>query len=220
MKIGIFGSGNMGRVLGGVWADLGHEVMFGSRDADKARRVAAEIGRGTSGGTNDQAARFGETLLLTTRNLPSTFLSNVAPLAGKVVIDVTNREVTPEFRFRASADQSFAQALQEDATDALVIKAFNTIAQELWDHPPEMLEKFQVPCFLAGDSDRGKAITTALARQTGLTPIDCGGLAHAWVLESAADLTRLLIMERRTGPWTTLSIATLPRAEPRFGGRR
>lgn len=220
MRIGIFGSGNMGRVLGGVWADLGHEVFYGSRDPARAKQLASEIGRGTQGGSNDEAARACETLLLTARNLPSTFLSSVAPLSGKVLIDVNNREIPPNFRFPPVSDRSFAQQVQEDVPDAMVVKAFNTIAQELWDHPPEMLAKYHVACFLAGDSDRGKAITTALVRQTGLTPIDCGGLHHAGMIESAADLVRLLIMERGMGPWTTLAVTTLPKTEPRYGGRR
>jgi predicted dinucleotide-binding enzyme len=220
MKIGILGSGNMGRVLGGSWADLGHEVFFGSRDADKARQLAAEIGRGTRGGSNDEAARFGETILLTARQLPSSFLGSVAPLSGKLVIDVNNREIPANFRFQPMPSRSFAQIVQDDVPEALVVKAFNTIAQELWDHPPEVLHQYNVACFIAGDSDRGKAITTALVRQTGLTPIDCGGLMHAWMLEASADLVRLLIMERRMGPWTTLTVATLPKAAPRYGGRR
>jgi predicted dinucleotide-binding enzyme len=220
MNIGIFGSGNMGRVLGGVWAELGHSVYFGSRDPERAKKTAQEIGRNTRGGSNDEAARHGEVILHTTRNLPSGFLTSIAPLAGKVVIDVNNREIPPNFRFPPMSNQSYAQQLQEDCGDAMVVKAFNTIAQEVWDHPPEEVAKYNIACFLAGDSDRGKAITTALVRQTGLVPIDIGGLIHAWMLEAAADLVRLLIIERRMGPWTTLSVTTLPKAEPRFGGRR
>lgn len=220
MKIGILGSGNMGRVLGASWAEHGHEIFFGSRDPEKARKLAAEIGRETKGGSNDDAARNSETVLLTARTLPSSFLSNVALLSGKVLIDVNNREIPTNWRFPAMPVKSFAEQVQEDAPDALVVKAFNTIAQELWDHPPEVLEQYKVACFLAGDSERGKAITTALVRQTGLTPIDCGGLMHAWMLEASADLIRLLIQERRMGPWTTLSVATLPKVAPRFGGRR
>ena len=30
MKIGIIGSGNMGRSLGILWAELGHQVFFGA----------------------------------------------------------------------------------------------------------------------------------------------------------------------------------------------
>lgn len=220
MKIGIFGSGNMGRTLGALWADLGHEIFFGSRDPAKAKALAEEVGRNTRGGSNDEAARFGETLLLTARLMPSAILSNVAPLSGKPLIDCNNREIPPGFNFPAMPEKSFAQELQEDAPDAHVVKAFNTQAQELWDHTPQELSKHNVACFIAGDNDPAKAKVTALARQTGLTPVDLGGLRHAWMIEAAADLIRLLIMDRRMGLWATLSVPILPKAEPRFGGRR
>jgi len=34
MKIGIVGTGNMGRSLGLVWAECGHEVFFGARNLE------------------------------------------------------------------------------------------------------------------------------------------------------------------------------------------
>jgi phosphoglycerate dehydrogenase-like enzyme len=40
MRIGIIGTGHMGRALGLRWARLGHQVLFGSRDLDKAKAVA------------------------------------------------------------------------------------------------------------------------------------------------------------------------------------
>ena len=36
MKIGVIGTGNMGRHLGLLWAEQGHEVFFGSRTVAKA----------------------------------------------------------------------------------------------------------------------------------------------------------------------------------------
>ena len=54
MKIGIIGSGNMGRGLGILWAEQGHEVFFGARTAEKGKAVADSAGQGTQGGTNDE----------------------------------------------------------------------------------------------------------------------------------------------------------------------
>jgi 8-hydroxy-5-deazaflavin:NADPH oxidoreductase len=51
MKIGIIGSGNMGRSLGLLWAEQGHEVCFGARTAEKGQSVAAFAKYGTKGGT-------------------------------------------------------------------------------------------------------------------------------------------------------------------------
>jgi 8-hydroxy-5-deazaflavin:NADPH oxidoreductase len=45
MKIGIIGSGNMGRSLGMLWAEQGHEIFFGARTAEKGQSVAAFVDR-------------------------------------------------------------------------------------------------------------------------------------------------------------------------------
>ncbi|HEU4729458.1 MAG TPA: NAD(P)-binding domain-containing protein, partial [Kofleriaceae bacterium] len=44
MKIGIVGTGHMGRTLGVRWAQAGHSVLFGSRDPENARRAARQAG--------------------------------------------------------------------------------------------------------------------------------------------------------------------------------
>ena len=88
MKIGIVGSGNMGRSLGILWAEQGHEVFFGSRDAAKGKAIAEFAGHGTKGGTNEEAAVFGEVIFYALRGiLPSTIFSSLDILAGKVLID-------------------------------------------------------------------------------------------------------------------------------------
>ena len=48
MKVGVLGTGDVGRVLGSAMISLGHEVKLGSRDADnpKVRAWAKENGRG------------------------------------------------------------------------------------------------------------------------------------------------------------------------------
>ena len=56
MKISIIGSGNMGRSLGILWAELGHQVFFGSRSEEKGKATADFAKNGTSGGTNEEAA--------------------------------------------------------------------------------------------------------------------------------------------------------------------
>ena len=75
MKIGIVGTGNMGRALGLRWARCGHEVLFGSRDVKKAKAVAADGSASTQAGDFDAAAAFGEVVLYTVRDyFPSRLL--------------------------------------------------------------------------------------------------------------------------------------------------
>lgn len=62
MKIGIIGSGNIGGTLGKHWAKVGHEVMFSSRNPEKLQPMAEAVG--TQPSTVEQAAPFGEVILL------------------------------------------------------------------------------------------------------------------------------------------------------------
>ena len=64
MKIGIIGSGHVGSALGGVWAKAGNEVMFSSRNLDNDKKLAAEVGANAHAGTPQEAAAFGQVILL------------------------------------------------------------------------------------------------------------------------------------------------------------
>ena len=68
MKIGILGTGDVGRALGKGFISKGHEVKMGSRDAANEKMAAwvAEQGASASGGTFQAAASFGEILVLAT----------------------------------------------------------------------------------------------------------------------------------------------------------
>ncbi|MBV8279406.1 MAG: NAD(P)-binding domain-containing protein, partial [Verrucomicrobia bacterium] len=103
MKIGIIGTGNMGKALGAGWACAGHDVLFGSRDPAKAKDATAGLAKS---GDFDQAAAFGEVVLYTVRDvLPSKLLRAPQSLAGKIVIDCTNNAIlgleTPDIKGRS-----------------------------------------------------------------------------------------------------------------------
>ncbi|MCR0984851.1 NAD(P)-binding domain-containing protein [Roseomonas pecuniae] len=49
MRIGIVGTGPVGRTLGTIWARAGHEVAFGSRDPARAAEAAAPRARVVKG---------------------------------------------------------------------------------------------------------------------------------------------------------------------------
>jgi len=62
MRIGIVGTGPVGRTLGTIWARSGHEVAFGSRDPARAAEAAAGVVDARAM-TQDQAAAFGDVVL-------------------------------------------------------------------------------------------------------------------------------------------------------------
>jgi predicted dinucleotide-binding enzyme len=221
MKIGILGSGNMGRSLGILWVEQGHEVFFGARTTEKGQEVAAIAGHKTQGGSNDQAAAFGEVLLYTVRGVnPAEVLSSLSVLDDKVLIDCNNQEIPENFEYPAIT-RSLAEKLAEEVPNARVVKAFNTMAQELFELAPDPLKNHNVSVFVAGDDEAAKQAVMQLAQEIGFNPIDCGRLRHARLLEGAADLIRLLMIQQQMGAYATISVHSLPPAQTqRLGGRQ
>jgi 8-hydroxy-5-deazaflavin:NADPH oxidoreductase len=214
VKIGIIGTGNMGTALGRGLAGTGHQVMFGSRDPDKARTVAASIGGSALSGDFDAAAAFGEVVVYTVRGVfPSAVLREPRALAGKSVIDVNNRDVgddsrPAEFRFdTAPPIPSLSQQLAADVPGARVVKAFNTIPMPVLELARlHQLAPHRVSVFLASDDHAAKAIVKDLVEELGFVGVDSGALANAWLLDGLADFLRLQIGHMGRGGFTTLSL--------------
>ncbi len=170
MKIGILGSGNMGRSLGILWAEQKHEVFFGARTAEKGKAVAKSAGNNTQGGTNDEAAAFGDVLLYTIRGVnPAEILTSVDVLNGKILIDCNNYEIPENFAYPA-IDYSLAEKLASEVPQAQVVKAFNTMAQEVFELSPQPLKEYNVSVFVAGDDEDARKIVMNLVADIGFTP--------------------------------------------------
>jgi predicted dinucleotide-binding enzyme len=205
MKIGIVGTGNMGRTLGVAWARAGHEVLFGSRDRRKAQAVAASAER-ASHGDFDDAARFGDVVLYTIRDVaPAAVLQRPGALSGKVLVDCNNSDIPAGFRF-AMPEPSLADALAKAAPGARVVKAFNTIPHRVIELGREALAKHRISVYVASDDAAARTDVMALARDAGFVPVDGGGLPWARHLESMADFLRFQIAGQGLGVFATLSI--------------
>src|SRR3954466_5506458 len=95
MKIGILGSGDVGKALGRGFLSRGHEVMLGARERknEKVEAWVAEMGGKASGGSFADAAKFGELIVLATlgvANEAALAAAGAENLNGKVIIDTTN----------------------------------------------------------------------------------------------------------------------------------
>ena len=221
MKIGFIGAGNMARSMGIGWAEVGHEVFFGSRDPAKGAGLAAFAGHGARGGSNAEAASFGEIVVFTVRErVPSDVLDSVVPLAGKVLLDINNRTLAGDFLPDVQASESLAERIAADVPEARVVKGYNTMAQEVFEHPPAILRQQGVSVFLCGDDDGARTLVASLAREHGLIPVDCGGLRAARMVEGLGDFIRYMMRGQDYGLFATLNFRTIPApASERLGGR-
>ena len=219
MKIGIIGAGNIGSGLGKLFAGNGHEVMFSySRDAAKVRRLADEAGPPAQSGTAEQAARFGEVIVLAVgwEAVPAA-LKTAGRLDGKTLLSCVN-PLTPDYSGLAvGTTTSGAEQIATLAPRACVVEAFlNVFAGIL--HSGSMRFGTDVPSvFYCGDDLKSKATVAKLIREIGLEPVDSGPLKNARFVEPTAMLILQLgaflgmAKEWKPGEFTDLSVKLLRR---------
>jgi NADPH-dependent F420 reductase len=194
MRVGILGAGRLGNNLGTIWAAAGHEVFYGVRDpaSDRSQAALASAGHGAQIGSFQDAATFGDVIMLAVpgANLVE-IVSQLDGLAGKVLIDGTNR-IAPR---QPGEPASLAETVAQLVPDARVVKAFNTLgAENLKD---VVFGSQNASMFICGDDEEAKAFVTRLGEDIGLDVVDAGPLANASLLESLAWLW--VVLARRGG---------------------
>jgi predicted dinucleotide-binding enzyme len=189
MRIGILGTGDVGRALGKGFLALGHEVKMGAREAgnEKAVRWAREVGGKASAGTFAEAAKFGEWIALATLGLANASALEQAGrdnFAGKIVLDATNPldfgKGAP--RLAAPGGVSGGEQVQQLLPGAKVVKVFNTVGNALFFKP--QLPGGPPTMFLCGDDKPAKAQVVALLKDFGWESLDAGGIESAHYLEA------------------------------------
>lgn len=187
-RLGVLGTGMVGRALATRFVQAGHDVRLGSRrpDGAAAHAWAHEQGSAASAGDFAAAAAFGETVINATRGataLDALALAGREHLAGKVLVDVSNPLADdgggPATLTVANTD-SLAECIQRAHPEAHVVKALNTMNCQIMVNP-DLVEGDHV-AFLCGDRDEAKRTTVGLLGDLGWPPeriIDLGGLRAA-----------------------------------------
>ncbi|MCB0197604.1 MAG: NADPH-dependent F420 reductase [Anaerolineae bacterium] len=192
----IGGTGNEGPGLARRWAASGqYNVIIGSRQAEKAERVAAElneqIGQNLlTGLANEDAAQAADICILTVPySAQAPTLTALKPiLQGKILVDVTVPLKPPKVaRVNVPAGLSAAQEGQAILGEGVrVVSAFQNIsATHLADDHP-----IECDVLICGDDKAAKKEVIALAEAAGLRGIDAGLLQNALAAEA---LTSILI---------------------------
>jgi predicted dinucleotide-binding enzyme len=177
MRIGMIGSGNVGSALGGVWANAGYEVMFSSRNLDKDKELAAEIGANARAGTPREAAAFGEVLVFAVPYgaLPELGKSLANSIKGKVVIDTCNPfpQRDGEIANRAR-EKGVGLVSAELLAGARIVRAFNAVGAARMGKAHEEPGRIGMP--IASDDKQAIEVASRMIREIGYEPVLIGGL--------------------------------------------
>jgi predicted dinucleotide-binding enzyme len=188
-KIGVLGSGAVGKVLADGFLKHGCEVRLGSREPAKLAGWKAAAGSRASAGTFADAARFGEVVVLAVKGTAAEEVVRlVGPdaLSGKTVIDATNPiadapPVNGVLRFFTTFEDSLMERLQRLAPGARFIKAFSSVGNALMVNP--QLPGGPPTMFIGGNDAAAKAEVKEFLDQFGWSSEDMGGVEAARAIE-------------------------------------
>lgn len=183
--IAVIGTGNVGAALGQRFGELGHVVIYGSREPEREDvvRLVAASGADASAQLPEAAVRDADIVVMA---LPWEVVEEVTrglgDLTGRIVIDPTNPRSIAEDGLRDYAfDGSNAERVQALAPDASVVKAFSTLGAGTMLDPSIAGGPVSVP--IAGDDPDAKAVVADLVNGIGLHAVDVGPLRYAHVIE-------------------------------------
>lgn len=190
MKVGILGSGIVGRVLASGFLQEGHRVMLGTRDVTKEEVVKwQQENSGGLIGSFQETAQFGEIIVLAVSGLVVEDAINMAGkehFFEKIVIDATNpiAAVPPDngvLKFFTTLEESLMERIQKLVPDSKVVKAFNSVGNAFMYKP-----KFPggIPTmFICGNDDAAKKKVTDILTSFGWETEDMGKVEAARAIE-------------------------------------
>ena len=178
LRIGIWGSGNIGAALGRIWANAGHEVMLSSLDLEHDKKLAASIGPNARAGTPREAAQFGDVILVAVpyRALPQIGKELADVYKGKVLIDAANPFEGRDGEVGVWArNKGAGLASAELLPGARIVRAFNAVGAARLPQIAQRPERPGMP--IAGDDAKAIAVASRLIREVGFEPVLVGPLA-------------------------------------------
>lgn len=187
MKIGMIGAGFIARAVAQRVLAAGHEAMLSNSRGPKTLTSLVAGIRGTQTGTVEEAAAFGDIVLVAIpfehyRRIPADVLK------GKIVLDANNYYPERDGRIEEldRFETTTSRLLAEHLPESTIVKVFNAIlANDLLTdgRPHGAPDRRALP--IAGDDLAAKQRVADLLDQIGFDSLDGGGLDESWRFERA-----------------------------------
>jgi predicted dinucleotide-binding enzyme len=178
MKVGVMGTGMVGRSHAARLVEKGHEAMIGTRDpvttlAETKRdymgnppfAVWRESNQQVGLGTFAEAAAFGELIInatLGSASLAALALAGTTNLAGKILVDISEPlDFSAGPGLFTTSTESLGEQIQRAFPDARVVKTLNTVTASLQVNPM-LLANGEHDVFLSGNDPEAKSEVAGL----------------------------------------------------------
>ena len=189
MRIGILGSGDVGKALAEGFLKHGHEVIVGTRTPGKLLDWAKRQPKIGIGSLTD-AAGFADLGVLAVKGsaaVDALRAANAARnLGGKPVIDATNpiadaAPINGVLKFFTNLDESLLERLQREFYQVHFVKAFNSVGNACMVNP--RFAGGRPTMFICGNDEAAKRTVSAVADQFGWDVADMGKAESARAIE-------------------------------------
>jgi 8-hydroxy-5-deazaflavin:NADPH oxidoreductase len=182
MRIGIIGSGQIGSTAARRFVRLGHEVRIAnSRGPQSMRSLVRELGPSAEATTVEDAARFGDVVLVAILLFGLRAMPGEA-FTGKIVVDPNNYFAGRNGYFPVldRGELTHTELFATQFPGTRIVKGFNTLSQiglanrgrpdASWDE--------RLALYAAGDDEEAKRVVLDLYDALGYAPIDAGPLVE------------------------------------------
>jgi predicted dinucleotide-binding enzyme len=224
MRVGVLGTGIVGRTIAGKLADLGHDVSIGTRDpaALEERTEPDYMGNppfpvwqavhpNIGVATFEEVAARSEVVVNATNgagSLEALRLAGEHNLDGKILMDISNpldfSHGMPPSLFVSNTD-SLAEQIQRAFPGAWVVKTLNTVTAAVMVDPARV-GGGEHTMFVSGDHAGARTEVTNLLQAFGWKHVmDLGGIQAARGMEMALPLW-LAIVTATNDPMFNFSI--------------
>lgn len=223
MKIGIIGTGNLGRAIGLRFDRLGHDVFFGARRVEEREFAVSQSVGPAKCGSVDEAAAHGDILFWMMRETkPDAVLQNPSALGGKILVDPNNRPFSGETDEGTWFGPSFGEELKANLPNVRYVKALTSVSMFTFDMPIEKLKAADAQTFVAGSDSEAKQAVTALFAEAGLRSMDLGtGPVALRAAEALGNVLRLMMANGTLPENGQIAVTVLPSERlNQIGGHR
>jgi predicted dinucleotide-binding enzyme len=205
-KVAVLGSGQVGEALANGFIKHGYSVMRGSREPGKLDPWKATVGDKARTGSFEEAARFGDILVLAVKGTAAESvldLCGLRNLEGKTIFDATNPiadkpPINGVIQFFTGPNESLMERLQAKAPAARFVKVFSCVGNTFMVDPSFGDQKPTM--FICGSNPDAKRQASDVLVRFGWDVEDFGDVQSARAIEPLCMLW--CIPGLRGGSWS------------------